>query len=412
MKKDVWVYADWAFLEEPKKVGLLTSETIRKHEVFHFEYHQQWLSAKHSLAIDPKLNLFKGKQFTQQQGNFGIFLDSCPDRWGRLLMARREAVQAKLENRLTKQLNEIDYLLGVHDQSRIGALRFKQEEAGDFLNNEKQYAAPPFTSLQELSHAVQVIENDDVFDKDYLKWLSVLIAPGSSLGGARPKASVLDGQSHLWIAKFPSKQDNEDIGAWEYLLYLLARDAGIEMAECEIKKINSNYHTFLTKRFDRTNEGKRKHFCSAMTLLGYRDGDEGASYLELANFLFEQGSNSKKDLEQLFRRVVFNIAVSNCDDHLRNHGFIFENKGWRLSPAYDLNPISPNNGLHLNVDESNNNLDFELALSTAQFYRLAPKEADKLVEEVKRTVGKWKVYAKQAGLSRAEQERKASAFHE
>ncbi len=411
MKRDVWVYADWESLAEPEKVGLLSAETIRKHEVFYFEYNEQWLSEKHSLAIDPKLNLFKGRQFNDQQGNFGIFLDSCPDRWGRLLISRREVINAKLENREPKKLQEIDFLLSVHDQSRMGALRFKQNETGDFLNNEKRNAAPPFTSLKELSHAVRVIENDDAFDKDYLKWLSVLIAPGSSLGGARPKASVLDEQSHLWIAKFPSKQDNEDVGAWEYVVYLLARDAGIDMAQCDIKKINSSFHTFLTKRFDRTLDGKRKHFCSAMTLLGYRDGDEGASYLELANFLFEQGSNSKQDLEQLFRRLVFNIAVSNCDDHLRNHGFIFENKGWRLSPAYDINPISPNNGLHLNIDESNNSLDFELALSTANFYRLSQKEAFDIVNTVKSAVSHWQSYAKQVGLNRAEQEQKATAFH-
>lgn len=412
MKTHVQVYAHWETLPQPDKVGVLSAESIRQHEVFRFAYDTKWLANKNSMAIDPKLQLFSGSQFEEGSGNFGIFLDSSPDRWGRLLMSRREAVYARLENRKEIKLGEIDYLLGVHDQSRMGALRFKLNESDHFLHDDEQHAAPPMTSLEELAYAATVIEQDkDQTSSEYIKWLSVLISPGSSLGGARPKASVVDENNHLWIAKFPSQQDFDNVGAWEYVVYKLACDVSIEMAECKVQKIRSSYHTFLTKRFDRDEQGRRKHFCSAMTLLGYKDGDGGQSYLELANFLLEQGSNSKQDLAQLFRRLVFNIAVSNTDDHLRNHGFIYENKGWRLAPAYDINPVTPANGLHLNITSTDNRLDFELALQTAHFYRLKPSEAQSIVKDIKQTVSHWQQYAKQVGLSRAEQERKKAAFN-
>ncbi len=238
----------------------------------------------------------------------------------------------------------------------------------------------------------------------------MLMSPGSSLGGARPKASVIDDTQHLWIAKFPSRYDDYDIAAWEFLTYRLALMAGIVMAESRIERFNSPHHTFLTKRFDRT-KTHRLHFTSAMTQLGYYDGDYEASYLELAQFLVEKGANTKEDLAQLWRRIIFNIAVSNTDDHLRNHGFIFYNNGWLLSPAYDINPVTPASGLHLNINDSDNSLDYGLAMDVIDFFNLTRAQAEKIKDEVLFSVSGWRKIAADTGISRGEQELMSPAFN-
>jgi len=325
-------------------------------------------------------------------------------------MKRREAALAKIDDRRTRVLMETDYLLGVHDQYRMGGLRFKQMLEGEFLDNNDKLAAPPMSSLRELEYAVSKVEDDkQAEDPDYLKWLFMLISPGSSLGGARPKACVVDEDESLWIAKFPSRYDDYDIGAWEYVVYLLALDAGIEMAESRIQRFNSPYHTFITKRFDR-HDAERLHFTSAMTQLGYYDGDYEASYLELAEFITQHGSQAAADLEQLWRRIVFNIAVSNTDDHLRNHGFMLEQQGWRLSPAYDLNPVTPAHGLHLNITESDNRLNFDLAMEVIGYFRISAMRAEEILGEVQQSVGQWRQKADTVGIGRAEQERMEQAF--
>lgn len=411
--RHIWVYADWISpndLDTPQLVGELTTSQIRNKELFSFSYSPEWLNYPHSLPIDPELQLFTGHQYSGKE-NFRIFLDSCPDRWGRLLMKRREAVLAHQEQRKIKVLMEADYLMGVYDQFRMGGLRFKNHPSGPFLDNNDLFSAPPMSSLQELEFAVSRIEGDSVHSEDdYLKWLYMLIAPGSSLGGARPKACVIDKNHSLWIAKFPSRYDDYDIGAWEYVTWQLALDAGINMSECRIKRFNHHYHTFLTKRFDRQTN-KRLHFCSAMTQLGYYDGDYEASYLEIAEFLTHQGTQTQQDLTQLWRRIIFNIAVSNTDDHLRNHGFILSNNGWQLSPAYDINPVTPARGLHLNITEDDNNLDFNLAMEVIDFFRIKPTQAKKIKKEVCQSVSQWAIKATDSGISRSEQDRMASAFH-
>lgn len=325
-------------------------------------------------------------------------------------MKRREAALARMEGHRAKVLLETDYLLGVHDQYRMGGLRFKREINGPFLDDNDKLAAPPISSLRELEHAAKQIEEDrQTDDPDYLKWLFMLISPGSSLGGARPKACVIDTDNTLWIAKFPSRHDNHDIGAWEFIAYQLALGAGIHMAESRLQRFNSPYHTFLTKRFDRRGT-QRLHFTSAMTQLGYYDGDYEASYLEMAEFITFHGSQAQQDLEQLWRRIVFNIAVSNTDDHLRNHGFILDEQGWQLSPAYDINPGTPAHGLHLNITESDNRLDFALAMDVADYFRVRPSRARTIQQEVLHSVSHWANKAKAVGISRAEQERMAQAF--
>lgn len=396
-------------------MGKLYSSRLKGRELFSFEYDKQWLKHQAVQILDPGLQLYSGLHYlNEEQSNFGIFLDSSPDRWGRILMRRREAALARKEEREEQKLFETDYLLGVFDEHRMGAIRFKLHEGGPFINNNREMAAPPWTSLRELEQVSLRLEQDDVMDDpDYLRWLSMLIAPGASLGGARPKASILDDKGALWIAKFPSRNDQGDIGGWEIVTYELAIAAGINMAESRAQKFSSTHYTFLTKRFDRTETGERVHFASAMTMLGYTDGQDhadGISYLELAEFIQNYGANVKADLEELWRRIVFSICVSNTDDHLRNHGFILTSQGWVLSPAYDINPVETGTGLKLNISDEDNALDLDLTLEVAEYFRLSEQRALVIIEEVKKAVSTWRKVAGGYGLSRAEQEVKAMAF--
>lgn len=348
-RKSIQVCAHWQGLENPVLMGTLYAAPSRGKEVFSFEYDSTWLKSEYAQVLDPDLMLFSGPQYARNgHDNFGLFLDSSPDRWGRVLMQRRKAQHAREEKRNVRPLLESDYLLGVYDGHRMGALRFRLGDDEPFLDNQEDMAAPPWTRLRDLEHASLQIEQDDAeSNKDYMKWLKMLIAPGGSLGGARPKASVLDGNGHPWIAKFPSRRDEINIGKWEYLVYQLAKKAGIVMAHSDIRNFSGEHDTFLTKRFDRTQKGERLHFASAMTLLGKKDGeggDTGVSYLDLADFLVRNGSQPNEDLEQLWRRIVFYVCVSNTDDHLRNHGFMLTDSGWhsplrmistRLQPVAD-----------------------------------------------------------------------------
>ena len=273
--REIYVYADWLEVEGPKLMGVLASERLRGKEIFSFAYDKAWLASEFVQTLDPDLQLYGGPQYlnNDEKINFGLFLDSSPDRWGRVLMQRREAAKARLEGRQADKLFETDYLLGVYDAHRMGGLRFKLDPAGPFLNDDTLQARPPWTSIRELEQISLRLEDEDAMDDpEYLKWLNMLVNPGSSLGGARPKASVRDPENHLWIAKFPSKNDAGDIGAWEIVTYELALAAGINMAACQARKFSSDNHTFLTKRFDRTAAGQRLHFTSAMTQLGYTDG--------------------------------------------------------------------------------------------------------------------------------------------
>ncbi|WP_417008525.1 type II toxin-antitoxin system HipA family toxin [Bacteroides congonensis] len=414
-KKKIYVYADWLELETPTLMGTLSVELSRGKEIFSFEYADEWLNSDNTQLLDPDLSLYAGVQYLRdEKANFGLFLDSSPDRWGRVLMKRREAILAKSEKRAIKTLRESDFLLGVYDLHRMGALRFKLDLEGDFLDNNKDYSAPPWTSIRELEHAsLELEKNIEQDNPNLLKWLNILMAPGSSLGGARPKASVLHTDGSLWIAKFPSNNDETDMGAWEMVVNELARKSGITMAEAMVKRYNSKHHTYLTKRFDRTVNGKRIHFSSAMTLLGYTDGvgaEDGISYLELVEFIIQNGAHVKEDLAELFRRIVFSIAVSNTDDHLRNHGFILTKQGWALSPAYDINPNPYGTGLKLNISEEDNSLDFDLALSVAPYFRLTDKEASDIIENIKYVVSKWEEVAAKYQISKSEREMTGVAF--
>lgn len=409
---EVLVYADWHLFQTPKYVGKLKYVSLRGKAVYSFEYDTEWL--KTGISIDPSLPLYSGVQYSNGGGNFGIFKDSSPDRWGQLLMKRREILLAKKENRLPKTLHDIDFLLGVHDKHRMGGLRFKISENEDYLSNDQKLAAPPFTSLRELEHAADQYEKDaDNIDDTTLKWISQLIAPGSSLGGARPKADITDKQGFHWIAKFPSRKDDSDNGLWELILHDLATEAGIKVPQASVVKLNKSYHTYLSKRFDRTPENKRIHFASAMTLLQHSDGDDadtGVSYLHIASFIKSACANPKKDLEELFRRILFSVSVSNTDDHLRNHGFLYLETGWTLSPAYDINPNPSGSGLKLNISEEDNSLEIGLVMSTYQYYLLEYSKAQKIRDEVIDTVSKWRKKAEKHSASPSEIERMANSF--
>lgn len=402
------------------RMGHLRATPSRGKEVFSFSYDRAWLDAGHSRQLDPDLQLFSGPQYLNatDRPNFGIFLDSSPDRWGRLLMQRREAAQAREEGRAARRLQETDYLLGVHDEQRTGALRFKEPARSDVWQcNEPWMRTPPWASLRELQHASWSIQDDSANDDPhYLEWLKLLMAPGSSIGGARPKAGVRDPDGDLWIAKFPGRSDTRDMAAWEMLVHQLAVKAGLQVAESGLHAFGQGHRTFLTRRFDRapgTDGRERIHFASAMTLLGHADGDghdTGASYLEIVEFIVRHGARPAADLAELWRRIVFSIAVHNTDDHLRNHGFLLTELGWVLSPAFDLNPDPDGAGLSLNISETDNALSFDLAMEVAPYFRLDPADAEVILRQVRQAVKSWPNQAKALGIVRAEQEIMAAAF--
>jgi len=413
-RKEILVYADWIPFKKPELVGYLYAEIVRGSEIFSFEYSAGWLKNNSALYLDPQLQNYSGTQYPQSgHSNFGVFLDSSPDRWGRLLMKRREAITAREEARTPNTLSESDFLLGVYDQSRMGGLRFKLSEDGEFINSDHQLAVPPWSSLAELQHASFMIEQSDEYESlEYKKWLLRLIAPGSSLGGARPKANVADAEGNLWIAKFPSSQDTKNIGGWEMVIHRLAEQAGILLPPAQAIPLSNVHHTFLVKRFDRA-ENRRIHFTSAMTLLGYKDGDNfsaGASYLEMADFIKRFGAQVNFNLEELWKRIVFSVAVANTDDHLRNHGFLLTADGWILSPMYDVNANPAGNGLSLNISENDNTLSFDLVLETAPYYKVEQKRANVLIKKIREAVSNWHHIAARTGIPKYEIEEMEPAF--
>ncbi len=408
----IYVYAHWQGMKDPVEIGVLTAQQAKGKKTFSFAYHKEWLDAFKPLVLDPDLTNFTGPQYPiNNKDNFGVFQDAMPDTWGRTLMKRREAQMAREEKRPVKTLYELDFLLGVFDQSRMGALRFKTDRAGDFLDNNDQTPTPHWSHIRELQNAARIIEEDQ--DGEVIKkHIALLIAPGSSLGGARPKANILDDLRHPWIAKFPSANDTIDKAAWEFLAYQLAINAGIHMAPCRIEKVAGKHHTFFTKRFDRE-AGERIHFASAMTMTSNSEDtirDKPGSYLEIAEAIQTYGASIPDDLAQLWRRMVFNIAVSNTDDHYRNHGFILTGNGWQLSPAYDINPSVDKDGLALNIDMDNNNQDFELAQSVGVYFRLTQAQMDSILSEVLLSVKHWRKVAAKIGISRSEVEEMERAF--
>jgi len=408
----IFVYENWK-TDTPSLIGTMYVDGGRGKQIISFEYAEEWLAdLRNNANLDPDLGMFKGRQYAPaDKSMFGMFADSSPDRWGRLLMKRREAILAKKQARKPKTLTDVDFLLGVYDETRMGGLRFSASKGGSFLSNDKELTTPPWTTLRKLESASLAFEkNDDGMEE---KWLKQLVAPGSSLGGARPKASVLAPDNSLWIAKFPSKHDEINVGAWEMVVHDLAVLCNLNVPEAKLENFSKIGSTFLTKRFDREGE-RRIHFVSAMTLLGKSDGvsaSDGSSYLDIASIIRQNSATPNNDLHELWRRIVFNMAVSNTDDHLRNHGFIMGKEGWMLSPLYDVNPSIYGDTLSLNVDSDSNLIDFNLALSVAKMFDLSETQAIGELKEIKCIVdGNWRKIAQQYGLSRSEIEGMSPAF--
>ena len=410
MERKIFVYENFSSIE-PKKIGILYVDTIRGIEHYSFEYDQDWLKeSKFSFCLDTDISMFSGRQYTEKN-IFGMFADASPDRWGRILMKRREAIKARRERRKPNKMYDSDFLLGVYDQTRVGALRFKVDVNGPFLSDDTETAAPPWATLRSLEEASRQFEKDDNYLND--KWLKQLLKPGSSLGGARPKVTVEDEQGNLWIAKFPSKNDEYDVGAWEKVVHDLAKLCGLNVPESKVEKFSKDGSTFLVKRFDRDGE-KRIHFASAMTTLGKNDGassDDGSSYIDIVDFIKAYGSSPKDDLIELFKRIIFSMSVSNTDDHLRNHGFILNDKGWKLSPLYDVNPVPYGDVLSLNVDSYDNSISIDLAISSACFYDITKYDAEVYADEILTIVkNNWEQLAKKYGINRDQIEEMRPAF--
>lgn len=420
MTREIQVDADWLPSGVPGSIGTLSIEAVRGKETYSFAYDSNWLHTDQARNLDPDLQWFAGRQYpsAKQHQGFGIFLDSAPDRWGRVLMQRREAHLARIAKRQPNKLLQSDFLIGVHDEQRLGGIRLRFPDEVDYLSHDAAVAAPPWASLRELEQASWEIQSGkQLSDSKTSEVLRLLVAPGSSLGGARPKAGIVDELENLWIAKFPGPDDDRDVGAWEQVAVELAGRAGVRVSNSRLESFGNRTHrTFLTKRFDRYLLGgqrRRIHFASAMTMLGYSDGDgasTGASYLDLAQWIAQNQLSVDEDLEQLWRRIIFSIMIHNTDDHLRNHGFLLTDKGWRLSPAFDLNPEPNGTGLALNISELDNSLDLDLARQVAAYFRLRKSAAETIIEQVAEAVSQWRAVATHYAISRAEQNRMQLAF--
>lgn len=393
--------------DQPHIVGTLWARQNRGRESASFEYSKEWLANPKRFSLEPAMQIGRGSFHTQNnQRIFGAFGDSAPDRWGRVLIQRMERRTAREENRPPKTIFEIDYLLGVGDRARQGALRFSEDNGSPYLAIDGANPIPPLIEIPKLLNAANRFANDEETSED----LRLLLAPGSSLGGARPKASIIDKDGSLAIAKFPKPDDEINISAWEAVALTMARDAQIPTPNFRIESIDGK-SVLILQRFDRQN-GKRIPFLSAMSMLGAED-NQTRSYLEIADVIRQYGAKTEDDCAQLWRRIVFNIMIANTDDHLRNHGFLYEKNGWRLSPAYDLNPVPLDikpRALSTAINEVETEGNLEIALEVSKHFGLKHDDAKAIVGEVTDVVSSWKNYALKYGISNKEIERMASAF--
>ncbi|MBQ2299232.1 MAG: type II toxin-antitoxin system HipA family toxin [Bacteroidaceae bacterium] len=404
--RTLFIYADFDWLEAPLLVGELGYESLRGSDSYSFKYDNEWLRQYGGLFLSADINNYPGQQYTQPDRDiFGCFSDALPDRWGRLLLNRREQILATEEKRPVRKLSSFDYLMGIDDYSRMGGFRFKEKQDGEYINCEKSLRIPPLTDIRALVAASMEIEKSEELNQlPEKKWLLQLVHPGTSLGGARPKAGVMNDEGRLCVAKFPSRNDDYDVGLWEHLSHLLAKEAGVEAAETSVIETGKKYHALLSKRFDRTVEGRRKHFASAMTLLGLTDGCDAKSsngYLDIVDFILQNCCDVEQNLRQLYRRVAFNIAIGNSDDHFRNHGFLLTPRGWTLSPAYDMNPTL-NEYQALLINSTTNHADLQVLLDSSEEYMIGKDEAVYIIEEVKAGVKHWKSIATRLGIATRE----------
>lgn len=405
----LYIYADFDWLEKPELIGRLTYERLRGNGTYGFSFDNDWLKNHSDILISEEVGNFSGFQYSQEEHVFGFVSDTLPDRWGRRLLERKEQAEAIEEKRPKRTLYSYDYLVGIDDFLRMGALRLKKDPDGEFLNSDSRLIVPPLTSIKELTIAAQEYEKSaEANELPEEKWIRQLVHPGTSLGGARPKANVVDEKEHLWIAKFPSRKDVYDMALWERLCHMLAKEAGVNVAETNlIPAGNDGYHALLSKRFDRTDDGKRIHFASAMTMTGFTDGDNhetGHGYLDIVDFIIKGCCDVDENLSELYRRVAFNICVGNSDDHFRNHGFLLTKKGWTLSPAYDLNPTDSMTQSLL-IDNDSNESSLKRLLSACDDYYISSEAAEQIISEVTTAIGRWETIAKNLHISNEEMNR-------
>lgn len=399
--KKLFVYGDFDWLETPQLIGELSCDSVRSSETYGFSYDKEWLARYGDVFLSEDLQNYSGIQYTRPERDiFACFSDALPDRWGRTLLNRREQIAATDEKRPVRRLTSFDYLMGIDDASRMGGFRFAESPGGKFINCEESLRVPPLANVRELMRAAHEIELSE--EKHLLpskKWLAQLLHPGTSLGGASPKASVIDEDGSLTVAKFPSRKDDYDVAQWEHFCHVMGRKAGLNVAETRTID-GEDYHILLSKRFDRNSDGRRIHFASALTLLGLTDGDNastGYGYTDIVDFIVQHGSNVEQNLEELFRRVVFYIIVGNSDDHFRNHGFLLTRKGWELSPAYDINPTLAYNQSLL-ISRTTSESDLNILLESSGDYMLSTEKAKSIITEIKTAMKSWRTEARRLGL--------------
>ena len=410
MINEFYVFAGW---QQDEIIGIVYREPANNGERISFEFNNTWLK-ENSVFLDTELQHFRGRQFPANL-IFGFLSDASPDRWGRTLMDRREMLLAREEKRRPRKMQESDYLLGVYDEGRTGGLRFSYSKAGPFESSAPDMKTPPMVNLRALENAAISLEKDkNIYES---KWLKMILYPGSSLGGARPKANVVSPEGDLWIAKFPSMNDTLDVGAWEMVAHDLAKKCGLNVPPAEVRKFSEHGSTYLVRRFDRyCKEGKqhRIHFASAMTMLGETDGTVNpVSYLDIAGVIEEQCREVEKNLREMWNRLLYTVLISNTDDHLRNHGFLLQNGMWSLSPAYDVNPTFDKDYLALNINEDSCYIDIETVLEVSEYFRIPIKEAKEIAGKMSRIINKeWRRIAGRYHITESEQDLMSSAFRE
>ena len=395
--KKITVYADFNFLASPQEIGTLGYERVRGKDHFVFAYAREWLKQYGGLVLSGDLINAPALQHPRSTDSvFGFVKDSFPDRWGRLLLDRRERLMAQSEGRPVRMLSNYDYLTGIEDFTRMGGIRYKSEDRDNYINADSNYLVPPIESLHALCNACQEIElAEERNELPAQRWLDQLIDPGSSLGGARPKANIIDAEGKLYVAKFPSRKDLENTELIEHFSHCLAASAGITVAKTRTIRISRDRDLLLSERFDRTADGKRIHFASAMSLLGLDDGagsSTGNGYLDIVDFILQGCVDVGRNLRELYRRVAFNVMFGNTDDHFCNHGFLLTPKGWTLSPAYDINPGVKTHQCLL-IDQYTEQSDISALLSASGNYMLEQKEAAEIIEEVRAAVKDWRKVA-------------------
>jgi serine/threonine-protein kinase HipA len=393
----IYVYANFDFLKQTEEIGTLSYERVRGNDHFAFEFSREWLSRHGDMILSGDVMNVRGIQHPRQGNSvFGFVKDSFPDRWGQILLDRRERLTAQQEQRPVRNLSNYNYLVDIEDLTRIGGIRYSTEKNGTFINSNSRYCVPPLENLRALCDACQNIESaEERNELPEQRWLDQLVDPGSSLGGARPKANVMDTDGRLYVAKFPSKKDLEDTELIEHFSHVLAHKAGINVADTRVILISKGRHLLLSERFDRTSEGKRRHFASAMSLLGLDDGSgasTGNGYLDMVDFIVRNCTDVQKNLHQLYRRVAFNVLFGNTDDHFRNHGFLLTPKGWTLSPAYDINPSTKTHQCLL-INENTELSDINALQDSCESYMLSREDASDIIHEVTGVIKDWEKIA-------------------